>query len=98
MNIFKQQAKAKFFDRPRFRDVLHNQFDMTDDLIMDRGKCDNLFCVNFATEFINFKTYFQEMMYNCNCHFILPVIRNCFITVMAVCKNRPLWLDFIMIL
>lgn len=36
MNIFKQQTKTKL-DRPKFRDVLHNQFDMTDDLIMDRG-------------------------------------------------------------
>lgn len=35
MNIFKQQTKTKL-DRPKFRDVLHNQFDMTDDLIMDR--------------------------------------------------------------
>jgi len=36
MSIFKQQTKARL-DRPKFRDVLHNQFDMTDDLIMDRG-------------------------------------------------------------
>jgi len=36
MNVFKQQTKTKL-DRPKFRDVLHNQFDMTDDLIMDRG-------------------------------------------------------------
>jgi len=40
MSIFKQQTKAKL-DRPKFRDVLHNQFDMTDDLIMDRGYCSN---------------------------------------------------------
>ena len=44
MNIFKQQTKTKL-DRPKFRDVLHNQFDMTDDLIMDRGDFDHLlFC------------------------------------------------------
>jgi len=42
MNIFKQQTKAKL-DRPKFRDVLHNQFDMTDDLIMDRGDCNSIF-------------------------------------------------------
>ena len=42
MNIFKQQTKAKL-DRPRFRDVLHNQFDMTDDLLMDRGDSDDFF-------------------------------------------------------
>jgi len=46
MNIFKQQTKTKL-DRPKFRDVLHNQFDMTDDLIMDRGNCDNLFLLSF---------------------------------------------------
>jgi len=46
ISLFKQQTKqppkAKL-DRPKFRDVLHNQFDMTDDLIMDRG--DFSFCV-----------------------------------------------------
>ena len=42
MNIFKQQTKAKL-DRPKFRDVLHNQFDMTDDLIMDRGDSGHVF-------------------------------------------------------
>ena len=25
-------------DRNKFRDVLHNTFDMTDDILMDRGK------------------------------------------------------------
>jgi len=45
MNIFKLQTKTKL-DRAKFRDVLHNQFDFTDDLIMDRGNCDNLFCVS----------------------------------------------------
>jgi Ca2+-binding EF-hand superfamily protein len=35
LTLFKQQTKTKL-DRPKFRDVLHNQFDMTDDLIMDR--------------------------------------------------------------
>jgi len=49
MNIFKQQTKTKL-DRPKFRDVLHNQFDMTDDLIMDRGDSDNflLICDRFC--------------------------------------------------
>ena len=35
INLYKQQTKTKL-DRPKFRDLLHNQFDMTDDLIMDR--------------------------------------------------------------
>lgn len=43
MNVFKQQTKTKL-DRPKFRDVLHNQFDMTDDLIMDRGDTSDNFC------------------------------------------------------
>lgn len=34
--LFKQQQMKNKLDRVKFRDVLHNQFDMTDDLIMDR--------------------------------------------------------------
>ena len=29
-------------DRTRFRDILHNTFDMTDDILMDRGKLKNI--------------------------------------------------------
>jgi hypothetical protein len=29
---------AEKIDRNRFRDILHNTFDMTDDILMDRGK------------------------------------------------------------
>jgi hypothetical protein len=29
-------------DRTRFRDILHNTFDMTDDILMDRGNSNNL--------------------------------------------------------
>jgi len=50
MNIFKQQTKTKL-DRPKFRDVLHNQFDMTDDLIMDRGDS-SIFCDRFMLELL----------------------------------------------
>lgn len=37
ISLFKQQQIKNKLDRIKFRDVLHNQFDMTDDLIMDRG-------------------------------------------------------------
>ena len=30
-------------DRNKFRDVLHNTFDMTDDILMDRGWLENSF-------------------------------------------------------
>lgn len=36
ISLFKQQQIKNKLDRIKFRDVLHNQFDMTDDLIMDR--------------------------------------------------------------
>ena len=32
---------ADKIDRNRFRDILHNTFDMTDDILMDRGKRNN---------------------------------------------------------
>lgn len=31
-------ANLDKIDRNRFRDILHNTFDMTDDILMDRGK------------------------------------------------------------
>ncbi|CAF1082749.1 unnamed protein product [Adineta steineri] len=34
--IFRHLTKSDRIDRPRFRDVLHNTFDMTDDILMDR--------------------------------------------------------------
>lgn len=37
VTLFCELTKHKM-DRLMFRDVLHNQFDMTDDLIMDRGQ------------------------------------------------------------
>jgi len=36
VKLYNEQTSDAKFDRPKFRDILHNQFDMTDDLIMDR--------------------------------------------------------------
>ena len=38
LNIYKTITKNQDrMDRLKFRDVLHNSFDMTDDMLMDRG-------------------------------------------------------------
>lgn len=38
LNIYKTITKNQDrMDRLKFRDVLHNSFDMTDDILMDRG-------------------------------------------------------------
>ena len=38
INIYKSITKnLNRMDRLKFRDVLHNSFDMTDDILMDRG-------------------------------------------------------------
>ena len=38
LNIYKTITKnLDRMDRLKFRDVLHNSFDMTDDILMDRG-------------------------------------------------------------
>ena len=34
---FRELTSVKL-DRTKFRDILHKDFDMTDDIIMDRGK------------------------------------------------------------
>lgn len=39
LSIFREEAIAKDkLDRTKFRDILHNTFRMTDDILMDRGK------------------------------------------------------------
>ncbi len=37
--VFKAFSQGARMDRLRFRDILHNSFCMTEDLIMDRGVC-----------------------------------------------------------
>ena len=40
LRIYVELNKGNYgskFDRAKFRDVLHNTFNMTDDMIMDRG-------------------------------------------------------------
>ena len=37
-HVFKSFCPAPKMDRTRFRDILHNSFCMTEDLIMDRGR------------------------------------------------------------
>lgn len=38
LNFYKKLTKnLDKMDRLKFRDVLHNSFDMTDDILMDRG-------------------------------------------------------------
>jgi len=36
IKLYNEQTSDTKFDRAKFRDILHNQFDMTDDLLMDR--------------------------------------------------------------
>lgn len=36
-------------DRNRFRDILHNTFDLTDDILMDRGNSISLLQISFES-------------------------------------------------
>lgn len=47
-------------DRNRFRDILHNTFDMTDDILMDRGNDISLKTIDFLQR-IFFPNSFQSI-------------------------------------
>ena len=46
-------------DRLKFRDVLHNSFAMTDDMIMDRGYFRKILAINFYY-FASIRIHFRE--------------------------------------
>ena len=54
-------------DRNRFRDIVHNTFDMTDDILMDRGNQYNLktFEIIFGDQFS--KHLIETMMVKSTC-------------------------------